>query len=136
MLVRELIELNSLIGDITVTIRDGNGKEKIKAFHIGAGAGIPPIYHDKNDVYKEIEINAWDTGKEYYKLLMNKLPKQILDLQVFEYNIVTSYRRFVASTQHSLQHIYIAVRQGEKDKTPDIEGKEQLKGQMNIEDFI
>lgn len=141
MTIKELIELNDYIGDITVTIRDSEGKNKIQEYHIGVNAGIIPVYHDDKDVYEEIEINTFDKGKDYYQILVSRVPKQILELRVFAYRIWGSYRRYL-SASHGLEHVHITVRQGENAKTPVIKEKsqeakkEELEGQINLEDFI
>jgi hypothetical protein len=143
MTVKELVELDNFIGDITITTRDtgkdGKNLFRVNTFHIGHSEGIVPHYHDDKDVYKSVNINTFDSGKDYYKIVTGKIPKEWLNLQVQSFRVWRSHRSSedYHYSHHSLEHILIDcycdgyVHQ-EKEKNVD----EQLPGQMNIEDFL
>lgn len=93
MTVKELIELNWLIGDIEIEVRkDGNGI-LLKRLKIGAGAeeAKDPELREK-EIVKNTEINIRDTGDFYYGLIMSKIPKNWLNLKVYSWRMRWSYR--------------------------------------------
>ncbi len=133
MTVKELIESNQCIGDINIIIRDRNGM-RTKGYHIGADEGMEPIRRsliNEKDVYRKVNINAFDT-KDIYQLYSNRIPKQLLELEVFSWKSTKAYRRGMT---HSLECIDIEIRNGaaleltREDKIKD----EQLAGQMSLE---
>ena len=106
MTVRELIELNSMIADAKIEIRkDGHGL--VDCLNIGPAQGIKPPYpmrvpkkpeyvnnqnrmHDefyKDAAYIDKSINAWDDGKEYWEIKVDRIPKRWLDLAVFSWEV-------------------------------------------------
>lgn len=138
MTVKELIELNNFIGDITITVRGGaSGGERLKEYHIGPEEGKAPPYHDNKDVYKQVAINAKDMGKDYYQILLTKIPKQWLGLTVISYRVWKASRK-PYGVQHGFEHILIDVKPDGYVEKVDKTTKEKelaVEGQMNFADF-
>ncbi len=106
MTVRELIELNSMISDAEIVIRK-NGHELVDCLNIGPVQGIKPPYpmrvpkkpeyigspNSMNDnFYKDAayinkSINAWDDGKDFWEIKVDRIPKRYLDLTVFSWEV-------------------------------------------------
>ena len=107
MTVKELIELNDHIGDITIMVRDEN-MILLKEYFIGAGAFVLPEKRNERIDYMDFSINAFDEDKDRYQLLINKIPKNLLGLTVSEYSSRRAGRRYF--DRHSLDHIDITVR--------------------------
>lgn len=137
MTVKELIELNDFIGDITITVRGGaSGGKRLKEIHIGHEEGAPHLYPDDKDIYEHIDINAQDIGKGYCQILVSKIPKRYLGLTVTSYRVWNAYRGL--GVERDLEHILIDVKPDgyveEVDKT--IKEKDLVvEGQMNFADF-
>ena len=115
MTVRELLETNNMIVDVEIKIRNEQGW-MLDELNIGCSQGIKPKYptrvpreprwagsYCRNDdhmfrdaSYIPKSINAWDDGKDYYEIKLNRFPKGYLDLTVvswdcFPANIHTAY---------------------------------------------
>ena len=136
MKIKELLELNNCIGDLDVEIRDENAIY-IKSYHIGLNSGIEPIQRPplcENDVYKEVSINSFDTKRVYYQILLNKIPKQLLELEVFSWR---SYEAFRRDYSCELERVLIEVRgvNHVEIKEECLKNDAQLSGQMEITDF-
>ena len=106
MTVRELIELNQMITDVEIDIRQ-NGSLRIDQLNIGPAQGEKPPYptrvprkpeyaggsNQHNDhFYREAayiskSINSWDDGKDYWQVKVNKIPEKWLDLEVFSWEV-------------------------------------------------
>ena len=103
MTVKELIELNNRICDIRIVVRKEDGA-LIDELNIGPDYGIKPkyptqvpieekyagtLYYNKETrrdaYYIRKSINAVDNGKDYFKILLNKIPKEWLDLQITDW---------------------------------------------------
>ena len=136
MTVKELIELDDCIGDITITVRGGaSGGERLKEYHIGPEEGEVPPYHDNKDVYKQVAINAKDVGKDYYQILLNKIPKPWLGLTVISFRVWKASRQPYGE-QHSLEHILIDVKpEGHVEEEIIKEKDTDMEGQLNFDDF-
>ena len=169
MTVKELIQDNGFIGDITIDIRGKSnsvtpGYENQQTFshlqqdwHIGAEEGIKPPFPSKVDTYIEKNINEKDDGKDYYNLVVSRVPKELLNLHVTSWRVWPSYRRTKSSSSHSLEHILISAwtdetkemadqqeilqqlekaRKREEAAAVQEEVKEQLPGQIDINDWL
>lgn len=106
MKVKELIELNQMITDVVITIRE-NGCLRLDEMHIGPAVGVKPPYPTRvprkpeyaggynlhNDqmyreaAYNSKSINAWDDGHDYWQVKVNRIPKAWLDLEVFSWEV-------------------------------------------------
>lgn len=104
--VRELIELNQMITDVEITIRQ-NGTLRLDQLNIGPERGekpryptrvpIKPEYAGLNDIYDNKKyheaayipksINAWDDGKDYWQVKPNRIPEKWLDLEVINWGV-------------------------------------------------
>lgn len=165
MKVRDLIELNAMITDLEITVRRDGGI-LLDQLNIGCSEGVKPPYPTRvpkeerfagslcehNDkMYKDAayipkSINSWDDGKDYYQILMNRIPSKWLDLEVYSWEVwqasrvcTTSSRRSRASNFYGQLLRVVALPGGAnleiKESQP--EAKENtLPGQMSIEDFI
>lgn len=134
MKIRELMETNNHIGDLIIAMRDKNGI-LIRNYHIGADAGIEPIRrHPLSEKYEylEMNINAYDI-KDEYRVYINRIPKQLLEQEVFSWRSTAAYRNGFNS---DLERVCIEVRDGVVVELPK-ERKDagQLAGQMEINDF-
>lgn len=118
MTVRELIQLNQMITDAEITIRD-NGIALIDQLNIGPSEGVKPPYpfrvprkleyvkaaqnrmddkFYKDALYMDRSINSWDDGKDYWQIKVNRIPQKWLDLEVVSWEVwpassVGVYRR-------------------------------------------
>lgn len=117
-----------------ITVRESNGK-RIRGYHIGSNEGIKPICRPpafENDVYRDVEINSFEKT-DVCRLLINKIPKPLLELEVFSWRSMAAYRKGLI---HNLERIDIEVYNGiTAGKLKYVYEKEdkQLKGQMEIE---
>lgn len=104
MKVKELIELNQMITDVEITVRD-HGSTLLDQLNIGPERGEKPPYPTRvprkreyagsgnqgNDLmYKEAayipkSINAWDDGHDYWQVKPNRIPSAWLELEVFSW---------------------------------------------------
>jgi hypothetical protein len=101
----------------------------------------------KDAAYIPKSINAWDDGKDYYEIKVNRIPAKWLELEVHSWEVwkassvgTTSPRRYHNNNfQGQLMRI-VALPSGEKlEIIPQSEQKEKevgLPGQMNIEDYL
>ena len=163
MKVRELIELNQMITDVVIEVRD-NGTLLLDKLCIGCAQVKPPYptrvpkeprYAGSNDRYSDFKfkdagyisksINAWDDGKDYWQVKLNRIPDKWLELEVYSWEVwpassvcYTSPRR--GQTQFHGQRLNItALPSGQKmeivEPKPKQEQTEQLEGQMSIDDW-
>lgn len=150
MTVRELIELNQMIGDIEITIRkDGKLLDQL---NIGQHEGIKPRYptmvpkeeryigtmsksNQREAHYIPKSINAKDDGKEYYQIMVGRIPKAWLELTVQGWDSHRAYRSI--HSQHELEALRITTLpsgqrmevQSEPKKSKEEDG---MDGQMDI----
>lgn len=162
MTVRELIELNQMITDAEIEIRE-NGSRLVDVLLIGCAEGVKPPFPVKvpeseqyiNNLTRRKEahyiaksINAWDDGKDYWQVKPDRIPKAWQGLTVFSWevwpaSILGNPRRTTGNGRNVNFHgqrINIVVLPDGQDK-PVEESKaeassEQDDGQTNIFDFI
>lgn len=158
MTVRELIENNPRIVDIEITVRE-NGNMLVDFMAIGPDAGVEPPFPQMipnvkgafngpkhKATYKRKSINAWDDGKDYYEIKVDRIPAKWLKLEVFSWHTMHVYSphhwRSVPGGFFSFEGIAItALPSGEKLETKtkaekhneDLDENGQLKGQMSFE---
>ncbi len=165
MKVKDLIELNSMITDLEITVRK-DGNLLLDQLNLGPSEGVKPPYptrapkeerfagslNQHNDgFYKDAayipkSINAWDDGKDYYEIKVNRIPAKWLELEVFSWECwtaskvcTTSPRRGRTSNFDGQLMKIVALPSGEK---LDVKEKQEekaeptLPGQMSIEDFL
>lgn len=137
MKVRNLIELNAMITDLEITVRRDGGL-LLDQLNIGCSEGIKPPYptrvpkderfagslndeKHKDAVYIPKSINSWDDGKDYYQILINRIPAKWLDLEVYSWEVwqasrvcTTSSRRSRASNFHGQLLKVVALPGGAK----------------------
>ena len=165
MTVKELIELNAMITDIEITVRK-DGNLLLDQINIGPAEGVKPPYltrvpkdpkyagnfnRSNDDMYKDAayipkSINAWDDGKDYYEIKVNRIPAKWLDLEVHSWEVwtassvaTTSPRRYHNNNFHGELLKIVALPSGEKleIKEKNLEKSEvTLPGQMSIDDFL
>lgn len=161
MTVKELIELNNMITDLEITVRIG-GNLLLDQLNIGCSEGVKPLYptrvpkdpkyagnfnQSNDDMYKDAtyipkSINAWDNGKDYYQLLIGKIPAKWLDLTVCGWECTAASRVTHASPRRERTHFYgqylkiIALPSGERPSEKSKWEFLELPGQMNINDFL
>lgn len=109
MTVRELIELNQMICDLVIEVREG-GSQLIDYYAIGYAMYKPrypmrvprkPEYFDSNrfddsryreGTYKPVSINTFDDGKDYWQVKVKRVPEYYLNLQVYSWDSTIAYR--------------------------------------------
>lgn len=163
MKTKELIELNAMITDLEITVRQ-NGGLLLDQLNIGCSEGVKPPYptrvpkdpkyagnfnQSNDEIYKDAayipkSINAWDDGKDYYDIKVNRIPAKWLDLEVYSWEC-TSASRVGTNPRRGTTHFYgerlriTALPSGEslevKENTSE-KSEATLPGQMSIEDFI
>ncbi len=109
MTVRELIEQNSMIVDVRITVRD-HGK-LIDELNIGISGGIKPPYptrvpkkpeyalnlgrsddhYFRDATYINKSINSWDDGQDYWQVKVNRIPEKWLDLPVWSWECLEAF---------------------------------------------
>lgn len=165
MTVKELIELNAMITDLEITVRKDGGL-LLDQLNIGPAEGIKPPYPTRvakeeryagslnqhnDEFYKDAayipkSINAWDDGKDYYEIKVNRIPAKWLDLEVYSWEVwkasrvgTTSQRRYSSNNFQGQLMKIVALPSGEKleIKEKTLEKSEvTLPGQMSIDDFL
>ena len=103
MTVRELIELNQMITDAQITVRK-NGSALLDELNIGPAKGVKPPHPQmvpeeeryignlsletkREAYYIDKSINAWDDGKDYWQVKVNRIPKKWLELEVYSWEV-------------------------------------------------
>lgn len=157
MKVRELLELNAHITDVEITVRK-NGNMLVDFLAIGPDAGVEPphpmMIPDKEGAFSGTKhkakyirksINAWDDGKDYYEIKVDRIPRKWLDLEVFSWRTMHVYSPHHWRDPHpgmfSFEGIQItALHSGESleiktkaEKNEDLDENGQLIGQMSFE---
>lgn len=167
MTVKELIELNQHITDVEITVRK-DGSALLDQLNIGPAEGIKPPYptkvpkeeryvgnmsiSTKRDAhYIDKSINAWDDGKDYWQVKVNRIPNKWLDLEVISWGVWpastvvygASRRNDYGNSHKNVnfhgQRLYADVLpSGQKLEVPEPKTEqvdEQLDGQMSIDDW-
>lgn len=166
MKVKDLIELNSMITDLEITVRKDGGL-LLDQLNIGCGEGVKPPYptrvpkeerfagslNQHNDgFYKDAayipkSINAWDDGKDYYEIKVNRIPAKWLELEVYSWEVwkassvtTANPRRYRNNNFHGQLIKIVALPSGEKLEIKEHKEAEkqeaELPGQMSIEDYM
>lgn len=106
MKVQELIELNQMITDIEITVRE-NGTLRLDQLNIGPHQGIKPRFPTRvptkreyansmnqhnDEMYRDAyyinkSLNSWDDGKDYWQVKPSRIPTKWLDLEVFSWEV-------------------------------------------------
>lgn len=106
MTVKELMELNAMITDLVITVRNKDGL-LIDQLNIGMGVGIKPPYPTRvpkkpefcingqrmNDkfyrdaAYIQKSINSWDDGADGWRVKVSAVPAKWLDLDVTSWEV-------------------------------------------------
>lgn len=164
MTVRELIELNQMITDVEIEIRD-DGK-LVDVLLYGCAVGVKPPFpkkvpespqfmgngtRQKEAIYIPKSINSYDDGRDYWQVKPDRLPKGWKDLTVTSWEVwpascvgTSSPRRmnygegFRDVNFHGQRININALPSGQTLPDPEPEAKQdkQIDGQMNIEDFL
>lgn len=164
MKVKDLIELNAMITDLEITVRK-DGNLLLDQLNIGCSEGVKPPYPTRvptkeeyagslaqhTDKYKDAayipkSINAWDDGKDYYEIKVNRIPAKWLELEVHSWEVWSAsrvgargsvnLRRYNGNFQGQLMKI-VALPSGAKLEVKQEEKTEEmLPGQMNLEDYL
>jgi len=161
MKVRELIELNQMITDMEITVRQ-NGTALLDQLNIGPAEGIKPPYptmvpkeeryignmsvSTKREAhYIDKSINAWDDGKDYWQIKTKRIPEKWLELEVYSWEVWPASSVCYTSPRRGHTHFHgqrlniTALPSGEKmeitEPKPKQEQTEQLEGQMSIDDW-
>lgn len=166
MTVRELIELNQMIVDAEITIRNHCGGRLLDQLNIGLAEGIKPPYpqrvpknnkpvpitstHDdnfyKDAAYIRKSINSWDDGQEYYCIKLNRIPSKWLELEVASWEVLPASsvgvpRRSNGRTRKvNFYGVKIKIETLPSGQIMEVKEKkepeEQIEGQMNLTDWI
>ena len=165
MKVKDLIELNAMITDLEITVRK-DGNLLLDQLNIGCSEGVIPPYPTrvpkeakyaenlcrtdekmfKDAAYIPKSINAWDDGKDYYEIKVNRIPAKWLELEVHSWEVWSAsrvgargsinLRRYNGNFHGQLIKI-VALPSGEKLEVKEPEKTEAgLPGQMNIEEYL
>ena len=158
MTVEELISLNQMIVDLTITVRkDGALLDQLS---IGPDAGKKPRFplmvpkdekhigsltDKKESAYIQKSINAWDDGHDYWQVKPNRIPKAWLALEVDSWESYPAYygnhpRANVDGHRnvsfHGERVKITALPSGQKLSVPEEKPKaEEFDGQMSFEDW-
>ena len=159
MTVRELIELNQMITDVEITVRK-DGCRLLDQLNIGVSEGIKPPYptrvpideryinqdynsHLMRDAYYiDKSINAWDDGKDYWQIKVNRIPSKWLDLEVYSWEVwpachISGTRRYMNNSFHGQRISVVALPSGEslKVKEPKVT-EDESDGQMTLDEWL
>lgn len=159
MTVKALIELNQMITDVEITVRK-DGSRLLDQINIGVSQGIKPPFptmvpkderyidnmslETKREAYYiEKSINAWDDGKDYWQIKVNKIPSKWLELEVYSWDVWRASttgcpRRERCRTHFNGQRInIIALPSGNslKVKEPKI-AEDESDGQMTLNEWL
>ena len=163
MKVKDLIELNAMITDLEITVRK-DGNLLLDQLNIGPSEGVIPPYPTrvpkdakyaenlcrtdekmfKDAAYIPKSINAWDDGKDYYEIKVNRIPAKWLELEVYSWEVwnasrvaTTSPRRYHNNNFHGQLMKIVALPSGEKLEVKEPKKTEAgLPGQMSLEDYL
>lgn len=162
MKVKELIELNQMITDVEITVRE-NGTLRLDQLNIGPHQGIKPRFPTRVPIKREYAnsmnqhndemyrdayyinkaLNSWDEGKDYWQVKPNRIPAKWLDLEVFswevwEASIIGVPRRQVEGkfrnvNFHGQRLDVVALPSGQKLDIVKPEIKPEMDGQIEME---
>ena len=157
MTVRELIELNQMICDLVIEVREGGGR-LIDYYAIGDAMYKPkypmrvprkPEYFDSNrfddtryreGTYKPVSINTFDDGKDYWQVKVKRVPEYYLNLQVYSWDCTRAYSgigmRGKVGSFEGKKICVIALPNGTPppaEETPKPKADEQMAGQITLD---
>ena len=165
MRVKDLIELNAMITDLEITVRKG-GNLLLDQLNLGPSEGVKPPYPTRvpkeerfagslnqhnDEFYKDAayipkSINAWDDGKDYYEIKLNRIPAKWLELEVYSWEVWHASRVATTSPRRNINNNFqgqlmkiVALPSGEKlevKEKQEEKAETTLPGQMSIEDFL
>ena len=165
MKVKDLIELNSMITDLAITVRKDGGL-LLDQLNIGCGEGVIPPYPTRvpikeeyagslnqfTDKFKDAayipkSINSWDDGKDYYEIKVNRIPAKWLELEVYSWEVWKALSVATANPRRYRNNNFcgqllriVALPSGEKLEIKEHKETEKqevgLPGQMSIEDYM
>ena len=161
MTVRELIELNQMITDVEIEIRD-NGR-LVDVLLFGCAVGVKPPHprkvpespqfmcnstRQKEATYISKSISSYDDGRDYWQVKPDRLPKGWKDLTVRSWEVwpastvnTTSPRRMnygegFRDVNFRGQRINIVALPSGYEPVKEKPKEETLDGQMSIEDYL
>ncbi len=138
MILKELLETNSLIGELWVTIRTSKYKF-IDEVNIGSHAHDDKVLgHNLEPRWKVIKrtINLKETGSDYWGVILKEIPKELLDKQVMSWD-TDDYAFSLNNGCWRFKRLKVTILGiDEYIETTAKEEPEQLAGQMSIEDFL
>ena len=136
MKLRELLDTNGQIGEVSVTIRDANGMF-IDEIHIGSHASKDTCCGQNHEPrWKVIQkpINYKEVGKDYWGVMLKVIPSELLEKEVKHWRQWNAFSLNNGCWQFYKINVdvlgvdtYIETTATETD---------QLEGQMSLEDFI
>ena len=159
MTVKELIELNQMITDVEITVRK-NGSKLLDQLNIGVAQGIKPPYPTRVPIHERYigqnyqslymreayyinkSINAWDDGKDYWQVRVNRIPSKWLELEVYGWEVwqapaLKLSRRHMNPSFHGQRINIIALPSGESLKVYDPKIVEvESDGQMTLDEWL
>ncbi len=153
MTVKDLIELNQMIVDVSIEVRIGGGK-LLDYLGIGNYAGVKPPYPiqvpkerrhvgntsacmRKDGKYIDKSINSRDDGKDYWQVKTNRIPKEWLNLEVYSWSSSRAFRGLTRRGLDDAEAIRIIALPSEESleiKEDKPKQTEQIKGQMSMFD--
>lgn len=116
MTVEELISLNGSIGDVVVEVRDNGSLVWVYRFGKNVGDLSPNAFGGpRTEIRKKMTasakpINSKDNGKDYYEILVNRIPENVRKLEVTAFSSHRAYRGICS--QHELEEIWITAKPG------------------------
>lgn len=130
MTVEELVSINQMIGDISIDLRERDGR-LIEELEIGLGMKPRETYPGWKLKTINKSINTYDNGRDYYTILLKKIPKAWRKLEVYDFSIGVSYRERSGS---GLEHIYMQCHKRENFDRIErkTENSRELIGQMTL----
>ena len=162
MTVEELISLNQMITDVTITVRK-DGTALLDELNIGCERGVKPRYPTmipkeeryigtinladrKEAKYILTSINAWDDGHDYWQVKPNRIPKKWRELEAVSWEVWPASqmgdnpRRHRNVNFHGQQIHIVALPSGEslnikQPKEQIRQNNEQLDGQMSFDEW-
>lgn len=158
MTVKELIELNQMILDIVIEVRQDGGT-LLDKISIGNEVGDKPPYPTrvpckpeyansnnryvdgfyKDSTYIKKSINTREDGKEYWQTKWKCVPAKYLDLEVYSWSVWPAYRGIQNDKYREGERINItALPSGEKFFRPEPQKQppEVDENQMTIEQWF
>ena len=114
MTVEELISLNENIGDVVIEVRDNGSLVWVYRFGKNVGDLSPNAFGGpRTEIRKKMTasakpINSKDNGKDYYEILVNRIPENVRKLEVTAFSSHRAYRGIYS--QHELEEIWITAK--------------------------